>query len=384
MKNSASRAVNDGHNTPKQDRKHGADSLMAWLMARLEVHVIAQAERDFDLEIGKRRFVVWLGGTSDAPGDRPVLARSLRSGDRLAARQLGYTPFLTRVLLGTRLRRLRESSGMAPNDAGYHIRASATKISRMELGRVGFKARDVVDLLNLYGVTDPHERDALLYLVQQGNEPDWWHSYADIVPEWFEAYLALEEAASQIRTYDNGHIPDLFQTEDYARALARQVSPFAEDWEIDKRLQILKERQTALTRSGAPRIWALIDEAALKRQVGGPDVMHGQLRYLAESSALPDVTIQIIPLGRKPGTAAGDSFAMLRSGDPELTDVVYVENLTGAVYIDNKHDLERYLEVIDALAGSAETPRASSQMIVGFLQEWQPTGPSRRQRWPPQ
>lgn len=366
-----------------QDWKRVTDPLMTRLMARLEAQAVAGAGDNFDLQAGKRRFLAWLDGSGDVPGDRPPFARPLRSGDRLDAGQLGYTPFLTRMLLGSRLRRLRESSGISTVDAAYQIRASAAKISRMELGRVGFKARDVADLLDLYAVTDPHERDALLYLVRQANEPDWWDSYTDIVPEWLEAYLALELAADQIRSYDIAYVPGLLQTEDYAMALAREADPGAEEWEIAKRLQILKERQAALTRSGAPRLWALIDEAVLRRQVGGPDVMDGQLRYLAQAGDLPGVTIQVLPLSKEPTTAANGSFAILRSWDPELPDVVYIENLTDATYLDNQSDVERYLEVLDGLARTAEKPSDSSRILSGLLRERYPAGPARRPRWRP-
>jgi hypothetical protein len=279
------------------------------------------------------------------------------SRERLGVSQLGYSPRVLRLLLGGRLRRLREAAGVARDEAGYQIRASGSKISRMELGQTGFKERDVSDLLDLYGVISPHQRDELLYLVRQGNEPPWWRDYSDILPEWFETYLALEEVAAEIRAYETQHVPELLQTEDYARALAWRASPGAADWEIDRRLQVLKERQAALARPGAPRLRALIDEAALRRPVGGTDVMRDQHRYLAEASRLPGTTIQVVPLSSDTGSVAGCSFVVLRFADPDLPDVTYLPQLTSAIYLEAPSDVARYMKALDVIEGHAEQPQ---------------------------
>jgi len=358
-------AVTEGH----QD-KRAADPLMQQLMARLDAEATAQA-RHFDIAAGKRKFMTWLAGSSDMPGDHSAAPGPVRPADRLDAVQLGYSPVITRKLLGSRLRRLREASGIPAADAAYQIRASLAKISRMELGRISFKERDVTDLLHLYGVTDPHERDALIYLTRHANEDPWWSEYSDVLPGWFETYLALEEAAAAIRTYDAGHIPALLQTEDYARALAGQASPGGTaDWEIGRRLQVLKERQTLLTRHRAPLLWILIDEAALRRHVGGPDVMPAQLRYLAQAGSLPGVAIQVVPLSSEAASVPGVSFALLRFDDSDLPDVVYIETLAGAVYLDGQHDVEQHAEVLDHLAGSSPPPSESTQIIEDCLRKW--------------
>jgi len=192
-------------------------------------------------------------------------------------------PTVLRMLLGGQLRRLREAAGITPERAGYEIRASRSKISRVEHGRVGYKERDVADLLTLYGVTDERERKHMLTLAQQANSQGWWARYDDVMPDWFETYVGLEQATSLIRTYELQFIPGLFQTENYARAvtvLGHRAAPAAE---IERRVSLRLKRQRILTRpEPAPRVWAVIDESALRRPLGGRDVMRAQLRHLIE------------------------------------------------------------------------------------------------------
>ncbi|MGH3926320.1 MAG: helix-turn-helix domain-containing protein, partial [Pseudonocardiaceae bacterium] len=192
----------------------------------------------------------------------------------------GGGPTVLRILLGAQLRRLREAMGLTREAAGYTIRASESKMSRLELGRVSFKERDVADLLILYGVTDADERDSLLSLARQANEPGWWHRYSDLLPSWFQAYVGLEEAASRIRTYEVQLVPGLLQTEEYARAVTAQGLETKSPEEVDRWVSLRMRRQRLLTRAGAPRLWAVVDEAALRRPIGGRDVMRGQLEHL--------------------------------------------------------------------------------------------------------
>jgi hypothetical protein len=219
----------------------------------------------------------------------------------------------------------------------------------------------------LYGVAGPHERDELLYLVRQANEPPWWHDYSDVLPEWFEQYLTLEEVASEIRAYEAHHVPELLQTEDYAKALAWQSTPRAAGWEIDRRLQVLKERQAALARPGAPRLRALIDEAALRRLVGGADVMYDQLRYLAEASRLPGTTIQVVPQSSGTGSVVGCSFVVPRFADPALADVTCLPQLTSAIYMYSPSDIALYVEALDAMERCAERPPKTAAILAGLL-----------------
>src|SRR6516165_5153030 len=197
-------------------------------------------------------------------------------GARMIAAQPGSGPTVLRILLGSQLRRLREAKGVTRDDAGYTIRASGSKISRMELGRVSFKERDVEDLLDLYGV-DEEEAKSLIALAKQANSPGWWHKYGDVLPDWFQVYVGLEEAALLIRLYEVQFVPGLLQTADYARAVIKLGLPSASADEVERRISLRLARQELLTKPGGPRLWAIVDEAALRRPIGGKEVMRAQL-----------------------------------------------------------------------------------------------------------
>jgi transcriptional regulator with XRE-family HTH domain len=268
-----------------------------------------------------------------------------------------------RMLLGSQLRRLREAAGITPEQAGYAIRASRSKISRLENGRVRLKSRDTADLLTLYGVTDADLRSKFLALVSQANAPDWWRKYSDILPDWFETYVGLEAAASTIRSFEVQFVHGLFQTEDYARALTRLRRKTAPEAEIERRVALRLKRQDLLSRPNPPRIWSVMDEAVLRRPVGGPAVMRAQFRHLIEVAELPHVTLQLVPFSNGAHAGESGSFTVLRFEEQDLPDVVYLEQLTGAVYLDQRSDVEHYLEVVDELSSEALTPDWTTRFI---------------------
>src|SRR5450755_3986864 len=235
-------------------------------------------------------------------------------------------PTVQRIVLGAQLRRLREAREITTEQAAEAIRGSHSKISRMEHGRVGFKDRDVSDLLTLYGVTDPGERASLLALAREANTPGWWHTYSDILPAWLEAYVGLEAAASVLRTYEVQLVPGLLQTEEYARALIRQGSAASEE-EIARRGELRVSRQEILRRPDAPQLWAVVDEGALRRPVGSTEVIRGQLKHLIEVTDHPAVTLQVLPFQVGAHSAMGGPFTILRFAEPDLADVVYIEQL---------------------------------------------------------
>ncbi|WP_028925075.1 helix-turn-helix domain-containing protein [Pseudonocardia acaciae] len=278
-------------------------------------------------------------------------------------------PTALRIALGTQLRRLREAKGITRQDAGYAIRASEAKISRLELGRVGHKQRDVDDLLTLYGVTDEQRREALLALADQTNAPGWWHKYADVLPNWFEMYIGLEQAASVIRTYQLQFVPGLFQTEDYVRAVTLLGNPGAAPGDVDLRVELRMARQEILTRADPPRIWAVVDENVLRRAVGGTTVMRGQLERLVELTELVHVTVQAIPFQAGGHAAAGGAFSILRFSEPDINDVAYLEQLTSAVYLDKRADVDNYLKVMDRLCTQAISPPETRRLLESILAE---------------
>jgi transcriptional regulator with XRE-family HTH domain len=233
-----------------------------------------------------------------------------------------------RMLLGTQLRRLREAAGVTPERAGAAIRGSRSKISRMETGRVRFKIGDVTDLLLLYGVTDEQVRSGFVSVARQSGKPGWWAKYGDVLPDWFETYLGLESAATAIRCFDVQFVHGLFQAEDYARAVIRLGHPSGSPGEIEDRVAVRLKRQDLLARQDPPRIWSVMDESVLHRPVGGPGVLRAELRHLVEVCAMPHVTIQVMPSARGGHAGEGGSFAILRFGERDLPDAVYIGQLT--------------------------------------------------------
>ena len=276
-------------------------------------------------------------------------------------------PTVLRILLGAQLRRLREAKRITLEDAGKRIRASHSKISRLETGRVGFKDRDITDLLTLYGVTDEEERETLRSLARRANAPGWWHDYNDVLPHWFEAYVGLEEVAIQIREYEVQFVPGLLQTEDYARAVMLLGHDAASAREIERRVRLRMQRQALLDRDEPPSFWAVIDEAVLRRPAGSQTTMRGQLKHLADMAHRPNVTIQVIPFQIGGHSAAGGSFSILRFAEPDLPDVVYLEQLTSSLYLDKPDAVDSYLRVMERICMEAATPAASAEIIANLL-----------------
>jgi transcriptional regulator with XRE-family HTH domain len=277
-------------------------------------------------------------------------------------------PTVLRILLGAQLRRLREAAGVTRGDAGYRIRASESKISRMELGRVGFKERDVSDLLELYGVAEASERETLLALARDANTPGWWNQYRDLVPTWFQPFVGLEEAASLIRTYEVQFIPGLLQTKEYARAVI-SLDTGATGAEIDRRASLRMARQRLLTRPDPPKLWAIIDEAALRRPIGGDDVMRAQLEALIEATKLTNVTLQVLPFTAGGHSAAGGMFTILRFPDEDVPDVVFLEQLTSALYLDKPQEVDHYGVTMERLSIEADPPTQTAETLAGILRE---------------
>jgi hypothetical protein len=276
----------------------------------------------------------------------------------------GSGPTVRRILLGSQLRRLREARGIAREAAGYTIRASESKISRMELGRVSFKVRDVEDLLTLYQVNDEDDREPLLALANAANLPGWWHRYGDVLADWFQPYLGLEEAASVVRTYEVQFVPGLLQTADYARAVVARGHIGAPAAQIESRVSLRMARQQLLTRPDPPQLWAVLDEAALRRPIGGVDVMRAQLQALIDVSELDNVTVQVMPFRSGGHAAEGGAFTILRFPERDLPDVVYLEHVTSAIYLDRRTDADAYLETMNRLCIESAPPADTASILA--------------------
>jgi transcriptional regulator with XRE-family HTH domain len=277
-------------------------------------------------------------------------------------------PTVLRLLLGAQLRRLRESQAISAHDAAQAIRGSESKISRIELGRNAVREIDIADLLTLYGITDKAEREQLLSLASRANRPGWWHRYHDVLPPWFQAYIGLEESAQSIRSYDAQFVPGLLQTEEYAAAVLA-LGDFSLD-EAERLVVLRKERQRHFA-AGGTRLWAIVDEVALRRPAGGPAVLSRQLEYLAELSQQPWLTLQITPFPTVSHAAPG-SFCILRFADPALPDMVYAEQLNSATYIDKRAEVEPYLLALERLSLVSSTPAGSADILRGIVAELVP------------
>jgi len=282
----------------------------------------------------------------------------------------GGGPTVRRIVLGSQLRLLREARGISREAAGYHIRASESKISRLELGRVSFKERDVSDLLSLYGVNDPEQREPLLAMAKEANKPGWWQSYKDVLPQWFQPFIGLEEAASLIRTYEVQFVPGLLQTEEYARAIMTQGNRQASSDVVDRMVSVRMSRQKILSRDNPPRLWVVVDEAALRRPVGGPKVMRKQLEALLELVEHRTLSLQVMPFSLHGHTVDGGAFSILRFPDSDLSDVVYLEHLSGSTLLEKRDEVDTYMDAMNRLCVDSTAPgEATAKLLTRIINE---------------
>jgi transcriptional regulator with XRE-family HTH domain len=297
--------------------------------------------------------------TTAPPSGGPVLNMASLTGTS--------NPAVLRILLGAQLRRLREAKRITLEEAGNVIRASHSKMSRLESGRVAFKDRDIVDLFIYYGVSDNAQIQALRGIAARANSRGWWHEYSDVLPGWFEEYISLEEAATQIRGYEVQFVPGLLQTEDYARAVT--LLAYSNPKEIGRRVSLRMARQSRLAGATPVSLWLVLDEATLKRPIGGPSVMRAQLEHLIEMAERPNVTIQILPFKAGGHAAAGGPFSVLHFAESDLSDIVYLEQLSTAQYLEKPDMVGTYQTVMDRLCLEAATPADSVKKLRAIRSE---------------
>jgi transcriptional regulator with XRE-family HTH domain len=283
--------------------------------------------------------------------------------------QPGGGPTVRRMLLGAQLRRLRTEAGISREDAGEAIRASEWKIHRLENGQVGYKERDVTDLATLYGVTDPVEIATFITMTREANMPGWWDAYSDVLPQWFRAYVDLEAVAAQIRTYEGQFVPGLLQTEEYMRAVMQGAQLDDSPEELERRVKVRLARQRLLSQDGGPLFWVVVDEAALRRPVGGRKVQRAQIERLIEATKLPSVTLQVLPFSAGAHAAMVGGFSILRFPNQELPDVVYLEHLTNALYLDKPQDVDQYKYVMASVNVASKPPEATVEVLSEILQD---------------
>lgn len=277
-------------------------------------------------------------------------------------------PTIRRRRLGAALRRLREETGLTTTEVAERMGWSHSKVSRIETAKTPVTAADVRELLTIYEIASD-EADALVALARDAKQRDWWHSYSEVLPEWFEVYLGLESEASRLSVYEAELIPGLLQTEAYATALLRSHPITKTPDETEQAVRLRRARQARLDGETPIVLDAVINEGALRRLVGGAEVMRAQLHDLATAAELPNVTVQVLPFVAGAHAGINGSFHVLEFPDPETPRVVYVDNLTSSLYLERSREVGKFRLAFEELQTSALTPDESTSMIADMAKE---------------
>jgi transcriptional regulator with XRE-family HTH domain len=280
------------------------------------------------------------------------------------------SPTVRRRRLRYELRRLRDEHGLTIEQvqerSGGDIKAPS--ISRWENGERSVRPTDLRLLLDIYQV-DGERREALLTLARQAKERGWWQSYGSAIPQWFQVYVGLEAEASSVRVYEAELVHGLLQTADYYRAFLQAAPAAAGDDEADRKIEVRLARQERLTGDDPPDYWAVLNEAVIRRVVGGARVMRGQLDHIADMAGLPHVNVQVLPFGAGVHPAMDGSFEILGFPEPGDPDVVYLENQAGSLYLEEQPEIDRYARMFSHLIAKALDPEESRRMIVRIAKD---------------
>lgn len=277
------------------------------------------------------------------------------------------SPTVRRRRLAFELRRLREAAKLTCEDVAELLECSASKISRIETARVTVSPRDVRDLLRIYGVSND-QQESLIQLARESRQKGWWQAYGDSVQPHFATYLGMESAASQIKQVNLTRIPVLLQTENYAREVIAAGRMSRSLPVHDRSVELLMERQR-LARASPPDVWVVLDEAALRRQVGGPEVMRQQIEHLIERSATPGVFLQCIPFSGGAHVAMDLPFVIMGFPDPADPEVVCMGYPTGVLWIENMTEVHKYNTFFHHLQASALSLGESAALMISVLKE---------------
>ncbi|GAA2907714.1 helix-turn-helix transcriptional regulator [Streptosporangium fragile] len=280
-----------------------------------------------------------------------------------------FSPTVRHRRLLQELRQLRSAAGLKQEEVAHHLDWSTSRMTKVEGGTLRISVNDVRAMLQLYGVREGAKYEALLQLAKQARERGWWHAYSDVIPQWFQVYVGLEAEASSLRNYEPELVHGLLQTEDYARAVYQAARVTDAPAEIERHVSLRMARQDVITRSERPmHFWAIVNEAALRRRVGGTRVMEEQLNHLVGISALPNVTLQVLPYAVGAHVAMLGSFAILsfsEGGD----EVAYLEYMTGSLYLEKPEEVRTYTLAYDHLRASALAPRDSIALVAKLAKE---------------
>lgn len=269
-------------------------------------------------------------------------------------------PTLRQRELSMRLRRLREGKKLSVGQVADKLMCSATKVSRIETGARRVSLRDVRDLGQIYGVSEP-EIVQLMDLARRAREDGWWAHYDDL---GVGPYFDLEQEAKAITYYSMSYVHGLLQTDDYARTIIRGVFPLMDDQVLQERVEARMRRQELLERAGRPRVRVLLDEAVLHRQVGGPKVMSAQLGKMRDIAASEKVVVQIVPFSSGAQVSSDSNMTLFDFGDASVSPIVHIEGLVSAQFMDRPESIERFREMLDNLRDAALSPRESQVLIT--------------------
>ncbi|MER6012467.1 helix-turn-helix domain-containing protein [Streptomyces bluensis] len=280
-----------------------------------------------------------------------------------------YGPAVRRRKLGAELRDLRTRVGLTSIEAARLVGWHQSKVSRIETGSSGVKPADVRRLLDVYDVRDPELRELLLILAggeDGGGRQNWWHAYRGVLPAAYRDFISLESEASGMRTLETSVVPGLLQTPDYARAVTRAAVKGVPEDKLDALVEVRIARQDVLRADPPLKLNALLDEAVLRREIGGPAVMARQLRQLWEAAALPQVRLQVLPFTAGAHVGVTGPFVIFSFSSASDLDVVVLDNLTSSLYLERKEDLQAYVEAFNALQIHALSPEDSLDYIAGI------------------
>jgi transcriptional regulator with XRE-family HTH domain len=272
------------------------------------------------------------------------------------------SPTVRRRRLAAELRRLRALAEVTQQQAASHLGCTQAKIGRFETAKRSPSVADVSGLLDFYGVEGP-ERQKLTNLARDARKRGWWHSYSDVLPEWYETYVGLEAEASSIHTYESEAIPGLLQTQEYAYAITKSTLIRADDEAVARRVELRMQRKQRVTAENPLDLWAVVGEVALRRSVGGRQVLRNQLEHLLKLVEQPNITLQVMPLDAEAYPAQAGPFVILRYSNRVDPDVVYLETHVGGLYLERENELSKYVAMMDHLRAHAVDPEGSIRMI---------------------
>jgi len=276
---------------------------------------------------------------------------------------IGSGPTVRRRQLMAELKRLREAARLTQEDVAQRLDWHATKVMRIETGRTAPHPNDVRLLLDVYGVTDRGQLSALVKLAKDAKQRGWWYSYRDVLLNRYEFFIGLEWEASSIRDFELAMIPGLLQTADYARALITGGPLELDREDVQRRVEVRMTRQRALARQDGPRLWAILDEAAIRRVVGGAAVMRAQLDHLVAASEQHNITLQVVPYGAGAHPGELGPFIILQFAEPAEPEVVYMETVGGNLYMDKAEEVRLYTAAFERLHAAALSPGETRAML---------------------